>query len=98
MGRLNIEKSLFNKMILNHLSKKGDLDRLDYDLVDEAIKFAFKQMKLNGSKIVMSGSKAIDIRRVWDIKGISGYVSKYSEVRYLFGPQYEYEPFNSIQV
>ena len=105
IGRLDIKKCLFNQVILKHLSETNSLERIDYDTVDTALKYSFRQMKLNGTKIVMSGSRAFDIRRVWDIEGIKSYLSKYEKdriekykkVRYLLGNQYEYEPFNSIE-
>jgi hypothetical protein len=98
LGRLDISNCLFNKLILDHLKEKHSFERIDYDLIDDAFRFTFRQMKINGTKIVMSGSKALDIRRVWDVEGVKGYLSKYENVRYLKGNQYEYEPFYSIQV
>lgn len=97
MGRLNVNKCLFDKKLIKSLSKKYDLENPDYDVIDAAIKYVFRQIRLNGVPVVMNGPKAFDIRRVWDVRGVENYLSKYSQVRSLFGPQYEYEPFHSIQ-
>lgn len=98
IGRLDVKNCLFNKLILEYLKKKYSFERIDYDLIDEAFRFAFRQMKINGTNIVMSGSRAFDIRRVWDIDGVKKYLSKYENVKYLKSNDYEYEPFYSIHV
>lgn len=96
--RLDTKIHLSNKLIQEYF-RDNELDtaREDYDLIDKAMEYVFRKMKINGRSLVMEGENAFDIRRIPPNEG-RGYVSKYLKQLSWFEDALEYEPIHSVGI